>query len=103
MGKFSSSVYRVVKQIPPRKVVTYGQIAAKLGNPKAARAVGNTLHNNPDPKAIPCYRVVNRKGRLATNFGNGGWKKQKRRLLEEGVEFKDRVHVNLEKHLWKVF
>lgn len=100
---FSERVYQIAKQIPAGKVTTYGQIAAKLGNPKAARAVGNALHNNPDPKTIPCYRVVNREGRVATNFGNGGWKGQKKRLKAEGMEFKDKVHVNLEKHLWKVF
>lgn len=94
MGEFASSVYRLVKQIPIGKVATYGQIAAKIGNPKAGRAVGNVLHNNPDPKTIPCYRVVNREGRLAPGF-----KEQKRKLLKEGVEFKDKNHVDLTKSL----
>ncbi len=77
--------------------MTYGQIAAKLGKPKAARAVGNALHNNPDPKTIPCHRVVNREGRLAPNFAGKGWQEHKRRLLKEGVKFKEGNHVDLEK------
>lgn len=93
---FSKRVYQVVKQIPKGKVATYGQIATKLGNPRAARAVGNTLHNNPDPKTIPCYRVVNREGRLAPGF-----REQKGKLLKEGIEFKDRNHVDLKRCLWQ--
>jgi len=100
--RFSERVYQFVKQIPKGKVATYGQIAAKLEKPKAARAVGNALHVNPY-KSVPCHRVVNRKGKVAMNFGNGGWKKHKRKLLEEGVKFKDEKHVNLEKHLWRIF
>lgn len=93
---FSEKVYQVTQKIPPGKVATYGLIAAEMGKPKAARAVGNALHNNPNPKTIPCYRVVNRKGRLAPGF-----KEQKGKLLKEGVNFKDKNHVNLEKHLWE--
>jgi len=93
---FSEKVYQVTKKIPPGKVATYGQIAKALGRPKAARAVGNALHNNSDSKTIPCYRVVNREGRLAPGF-----REQKEKLLKEGVEFKDRVHVNLKRCLWQ--
>jgi methylated-DNA-protein-cysteine methyltransferase-like protein len=97
MTSFSVKVYRITKQIPLGKVATYGSIAKKLGKPKAARAVGNALHHNPDPKTIPCYRVVNREGRLAPNFAGKGWREQKRRLVREGVKFKDRQHVDLGK------
>lgn len=86
-----------MKQIPRGKVATYGQIAAKLGKPKAARAVGNVLHQNPC-RNVPCHRVVNREGRVATNFGHGGWKEQRRRLKTEGVKFKNRVQTDLKKH-----
>jgi len=95
---FSEKVYQITKQIPFGQVVTYGLIAQKMGKAKAARAVGNALHHNPDPKTIPCYRVVNRKGRLAPGF-----KEQKRKLLDERVAFKDKKHVDLEKHLWQRF
>ena len=96
-GIFSEKVYQVTKQIPPGKVASYGQIAKIIGQSKAARAVGNCLHHNPDPKTIPCHRVVNREGRLALNFAGKGWQEQRRRLLKEGVEFKDKNHVDLSK------
>lgn len=94
---FSEKVYQLTKQIPLGKVATYGQVAVKLGNPSAARAVGNALHRNPDPKTIPCHRVVNQKGGLALNFAGKGWQEQKRRLLKEGVIFKNKKGVDLEK------
>lgn len=57
-------IYEVVKKIPRGRVASYGQIAALAGNPRWARVVGYALHVNPDPETIPCYRVVNREGRL---------------------------------------
>lgn len=100
---FSEKVYQLARQIPSGKVATYGQIAVQLGKPKAARAVGNALHRNPDPKNIPCYRVVNARGRLAPNFGFGESDEQRRKLLKEGMKFKDEIHVDLEKHQAKFF
>jgi methylated-DNA-protein-cysteine methyltransferase-like protein len=100
MKSFSEKVYQLTRQIPKGKVVTYGQVAKKIGKPKAARAVGNAVHRNPDPKTIPCHRVVNRDGRLAPNFAGNGWQEQKRRLLKEGVKFKDQMHVDLTKRQW---
>ncbi len=98
MGKtFSEEVYQTIRQIPPGKVATYGQIAKKLGEPKAARAVGNAPHHNPDLKIIPCHRVVNQEGRLALNFAGKSWREHKRRLLKEGVRFKDKKQVDLKK------
>ena len=61
-------IYTVVKRIPRGKVATYGQVAALAGNPHWSRVVGYALHVNPDPLNIPCYRVVNREGRLAPAF-----------------------------------
>ncbi len=100
-GSFSEKVYWLTRQIPKGKVATYGQIAARLGKPKAARVVGNTLHHNPDPKTIPCHRVVNREGRLAPGFGDVGWIKQRKKLLTEGVEFKGQMHVDLKRSQWR--
>lgn len=92
---FSEKVYQIAKQIPPGKVATYGQIAAILGNPRAARAVGNALHQNKNPKNIPCHRVVDWSGRLSKNYAFGGNIEQRRRLEEEGVETRDEMHVKL--------
>ncbi len=83
MGKFTEKVYEVVRRIPRGKTMTYGEVARLAGNPKAARAVGNILHNNPDPKKIPCHRVVNAKGKVAKNYAFGGGMAQRKKLQEE--------------------
>ena len=100
MGKgLFEDVYSVVRKIPRGNIATYGQIAEILGT-KDARKIGWALHGNTDP-TIPCHRVVNRDGMVATNYAFEGWEEQKRRLVEEGVTFKDEKHVDLQKHLWQ--
>lgn len=79
-------VYDYLKTIPKGKVVTYGQIAKHLGNKNLCRVVGNILHNNPDPINQPCYKVVNSKGELSKNFGDGGIEVQRQRLENDGIE-----------------
>ena len=94
-------VYDYLRTIPKGKVVTYGQIAKDLGRPKAARAIGNILHNNQDTLYYPCYKVVNREGRLAEHFGDeGGIETQKERLEADGIEVRD-YRVDLNKYQWK--
>lgn len=88
-------IYDAVLQIPYGKVATYGQIAVMAGNRNYARLVGSALHRNPAPNIIPCYRVVNAKGRLAPSFAFGGIDEQKRLLEAEGIEVNDGF-VNLE-------
>lgn len=100
MSEFREKVYAVVKKIPKGKVSTYGLIAQKLGCPRWSRQVGWVLHQNKDPK-ISCHRVVDRNGRIAINFGFGGWKQHRKRLLAEGVRFNDQMHVDLELCLWQ--
>lgn len=90
-------IYDAVLQIPYGKVATYGQIAVMAGNRYYARAVGNALHNNPAPDVIPCYRVVNSKGKLAPGFAFGGEDRQKQLLEGEGVEVID-GKVDLKKY-----
>lgn len=99
MSSFFRRVYKAVKRIPSGNVATYGQIAEILGT-KDARKIGFALHANEDPKT-PCHRVVNKDGRLAPNFAFDGEREQKRRLLAEGVIFKNQNHVDLKKHLWR--
>lgn len=93
-------IYEVVKQIPRGCVATYGQVAALAGNPRWARVVGYALHVNPDPEAIPCYRVVNREGRLSDAFVFGGINQQKLLLEKDGIAVVDN-HVDLEQYQWK--
>ena len=82
-------IYEAVKKIPKGKVATYGKVAEMAGDKKMARAVGNALHKNPDPNAIPCYRVVNAKGELAGEFAFGGSGAQAKLLREDGIEVVD--------------
>ncbi len=93
-------VYKYLKMIPRGKVVTYGQIAEYLGNKKLCRVVGNILHNNPDPINQPCYKVVNSKGQLSKNFGDGGIEVQKQRLESDGIEVIN-YKVDLSKYKYK--
>lgn len=88
-------IYDAVLQIPYGKVATYGQIAVIAGNRNYARIVGNALHRNPAPNIIPCYRVVNAKGRLAPSFAFGGIEEQQKLLESEGIEVNNGF-VNLE-------
>ena len=78
-------VYEFLRTIPKGKVVTYGQIAEHCGNKRAARAVGNILHNNPDGETYPCYKVVDGKGNLSKHYAFGGIEKQKEKLERDGV------------------
>lgn len=90
-------IYEVVKNIPKGKVATYGQVAMLAGNPRWARVVGYALHNNPDQSNIPCHRVVNREGRVATNFAFGGGVTQRELLEKEGIEFQADGSIDLDK------
>ena len=85
MTEFQKRVYEYLRTIPKGKVVTYGELAEKIGYPKACRAVGNALHLNPKPDVYPCFRVVNKEGCLAKNFALG-IDEQKRRLENDGIE-----------------
>lgn len=91
---FFAQVYDLVKQIPAGQVVTYGQIASKLGS-RDARKVGWALHANTEENQVPCHRVVNNQGRLAPNFAFDGPEEQRRRLVAEGVRFLPDGRVDL--------
>ena len=78
--------YEAVKKIPKGKVATYRQIAKMAGNERMSRAVGNALHKNPGPDKIPCYKVVNSKGELASEFVFGGRDVQAKLLEADGIE-----------------
>ena len=89
------NVYNYLLTIPKGKVVTYSQIGEALGNKYYARAIGNILHNNPNPDKYPCYKVVDSKGKLAINFGDGGIEIQKKRLISDGIEvINNKVDLN---------
>ena len=92
-------VFELVRKIPKGKVTTYGAIAKKLSMPP--RVVGYALHLNPDGSKTPCHRVVNKVGRIAPSFAFGGQDEQRERLEQEGIEFIDEQHLDLQKYLYK--
>lgn len=84
---FQKSVWKCLKKIPFGKLHSYGELATKLGNPKASRAVGGANNKNPLPLFIPCHRVVGASGHLV-GFAPG--LKAKRWLLSfEGYKLKE--------------
>lgn len=78
-------VYALVRQVPSGRVVTYGQVAAALGNRRLARQVGWAMRTCPDD--VPWHRVVNGAGQLSTRAEVGSFNPQRAWLEEEGVEF----------------
>lgn len=66
---FQQSVWRELRRIPYGKTATYGEIAAKIGNPRASRAVGMANNKNPIAILIPCHRVVGAQGKLVGYAG----------------------------------
>lgn len=92
MKEIEAKVYKIVAGIPAGKLLSYGIIAKRLNiNP---RQVGRILHQNPDPKNIPCHRVVNSRGEVAQNYAFGGNSAQKSKLISEGIIFrKDKIEL----------
>lgn len=87
MSTFRDKIYDLTRKIPEGKVITYGQLAARAGNSKAARAVGLFMKTNPDAPRIPCHRVVASDGSLRGYSGKNGILGKKVILLKEGVHF----------------
>jgi methylated-DNA-[protein]-cysteine S-methyltransferase len=69
---FNRRVYEVARTIPPGATLTYGDIAARLGTPGSARAVGQALGRNPFPIIVPCHRVVAAGGKIGGFSAKGG-------------------------------
>jgi methylated-DNA-[protein]-cysteine S-methyltransferase len=76
---FEEKIYRVVKTIPKGRVMTYKEVAERIGHPNAFRAVGNILNKNTD-KSVPCHRVIRSDGRIG---GYNGIQGVKEKLLRE--------------------
>ncbi len=79
---FSDKVRDIVRKIPKGKMMTYKEVAAKAGNPNAARAVGSIMKKNYDPD-IPCHRVIRSDG--LTGEYNRGREEKIMKLKAEGA------------------
>jgi methylated-DNA-protein-cysteine methyltransferase-like protein len=98
---FFQDVYRIVSMIPLGKVATYGQIAAYLGNPRAARTVGWALRALPEGLDVPWHRVINAQGRISLSRRRGGAQQQRAMLEEEGVIFDQEGRIDLKRYRWE--
>lgn len=74
---FQLKVWRALLEIPPGQVTTYGDLAARVGNPKASRAVGTAVGGNPVSYLIPCHRVIRSTGEL----GGYAWGPDRKRVM----------------------
>jgi methylated-DNA-[protein]-cysteine S-methyltransferase len=70
LAPFHRRVLDATAKVPAGRVATYTQIAARAGSPKASRAAGNALHNNPVAIVVPCHRVLRTDGSLG-GYGGG--------------------------------
>lgn len=75
--EFQRSVWKALLQIPKGEVISYGDVANDIGKPKASRAVGSAVGENPVSLIVPCHRVVQSSGGL----GNYGW----------GIDLKEKI------------
>ena len=82
---FDRRVYEVARAIPPGATLSYGELATRLGEPGAAREVGQALGQNPFPLVVPCHRVVAAGGKLGGFSAPGGVATKLRLLALEGV------------------
>lgn len=88
--KLIREALEIADNIPPGKVMSYGQIAALMGRPKNARLVGKIMSMQDRYGNHPCHRVVNSAGRTVP-----GWMEQRELLEAEGVEFKENGNVDM--------
>jgi methylated-DNA-[protein]-cysteine S-methyltransferase len=83
---FHRRVYEAARVIPPGMTLSYGDIAARVGAPGAARAVGQALGRNPFPIIVPCHRVLAAGGKIGGFSAQGGIATKRRMLAIEGVQ-----------------
>lgn len=105
--KFFEQVYKVVRCIPFGKVSSYGRIAAMLGHPRAARAVGYALSALRQPEKagdtstnVPWQRVVNSQGRISIRHREQTANRQAQTLRDEGVVVNENGRIDLDIYLW---
>ena len=104
MNGFKEEVLKLVSKIPKGRVVSYGQVAAALGSPRAARQVGWVLRGlGPKDKPVPWWRVVNQKGELSIKGNPVATKIQQRALLEkDGLEISADFVLDMKKYRWQI-
>jgi methylated-DNA-protein-cysteine methyltransferase related protein len=103
MTDFKQQVLAIVAAIPQGKVMSYGQVAAATGNPRAAREVGWVLNGFDGSEDFPWWRVVNKEGVISikgTMMSTANVQKQK--LEAEGVVVSDEFQIDMEKYRYNL-
>jgi methylated-DNA-protein-cysteine methyltransferase related protein len=95
---YRERVFRIVRMIPRGRVMTYGQIAAILGDGYTPRTVGFVMHSADDK--TPWHRVINAQGGCSTRGLVLPHDKQQRMLEAEGVEFNKQGRCDLQTYVW---
>jgi O-6-methylguanine DNA methyltransferase len=85
LTSFEWSVLKAALEIPFGETRTYQWVAKRIGKPKAVRAVGTALHNNPWPLIIPCHRVIKSDGTLGKYAGKDTGRKKELIDLEKSL------------------
>jgi methylated-DNA-[protein]-cysteine S-methyltransferase len=86
VADFHRRVYEGARKVPAGRTISYGELAARIGAPGAARAVGQALGKNPFAVVVPCHRVLAANGRAGGFSAHGGIGTKRRILAAEGVE-----------------
>lgn len=103
MSPFKQRVIDIVRVVPPGKVVSYGQVAAYAGLPRAAREVGWILNGIENSIDLPWWRVVNNKGYLSIRGSNTNDKSLQKKLLEaEHIIVTDDFELDMDTYRWKM-
>ena len=98
---FDRQVYAIVATIPAGKVMTYGQIAERLGDVALSREVGYAMARTPASLGLACHRVVNRTGARSPDYAFGGPGRQRERLEAEGITFRSDGRIDMVRHQWQ--
>jgi len=99
LASFNDKVLKIVRRIPKGKLLTYGQVAAMAGSPRAARIVGGILFRLGPDSRLPWQRVVNAQGGIST-FRVGSGERQTALLKAEGLRFNRAGRINLKLYQW---
>lgn len=94
------ALYLVLAQIPPGRVISYGELAALAGLGRAARWVGRTLSQLPEGTRLPWHRVIAAGGRLSLPAGSTSGDEQRARLRAEGISILNE-RVDMRRHGWR--
>ena len=96
--KYRERVFKLVRRIPRGRVMTYGQVAAILGEGYTPRTVGFVMHSAEGD--LPWHRVINAQGACSTGGLLLPADKQQRMLEREGIEFDERGRCDLQRYVW---